>query len=131
MSQERKLTNIRRALAALQHSLAAPIEDDRDLAGIIKGFEIVYELCWTMLKGRLEQLGIPTQGPRDAVRKAWQNGLLPNDASIEDLWIEMIRDRNLTVHTYDEGFAREMVERIRSSYTPAFESLVESLSITP
>ena len=82
-----------------------------------------------MLKRKLEDLGIPSQGPRDALRKAWQNGLLSSDGHIEAVWIEMIRDRNLTVPTYDEGFAPEMVGRIRLSYTPAFESLWNSLTL--
>lgn len=125
MTDQRKRQNLVRAFDALQRSLSTPIEDERDLAGIIKSFEIVYELSWTMLKHKLEYSGIVTQGPRDAIRKAWQNDMLPVES--ESTWTDMIRDRNLTVHTYDEGFAREMVTRIRTMYFPAFENLLSIL----
>jgi len=35
----------------------------------------------------------------------------------------MIADRNLTVHTYDQGLAKQMGGRIRKNYHPAFNSL--------
>ena len=116
-----KQLNFTKALAALQRSIAKPITDERDLAGIIKGFEIVYELSWTLLKLTLQESGLEAAGPRDVFRSAWQNGILNIDS--ESIWLGMIKDRNLTVHTYDEHFAREMVQRIIQTYTPAFESL--------
>jgi nucleotidyltransferase substrate binding protein (TIGR01987 family) len=62
--------------------------------------------------------GAEAQGPKDVFRKAWQLGLLKHGT--EASWLKMIEDRNLTVHTYDETFAREMVERIRNIYFEAF-----------
>jgi nucleotidyltransferase substrate binding protein (TIGR01987 family) len=120
-----KRENFEKALAALQKSISMPIEDERDLAGIIKSFEIVYELSWILLKVTLRESGIEAAGPRDVIKAAWQSGFL--EVETESVWLSMIKDRNLTVHTYDEKFARMMVERIMEQYTPAFQTLSQFL----
>ena len=120
-----KRENFEKALAALQKSISMPIEDERDLAGIIKSFEIVYELSWILLKVTLRESGIEAAGPRDVIKAAWQSGFLEVEAV--SVWLSMIKDRNLTVHTYDEKFARMMVERIMEQYTPAFQTLSQFL----
>jgi len=119
--KQSKRDNFEKALASLHRSISKPIEDERDLAGIIKGFEIVYELSWTILKVALRDTGLEATGPRDVIKSAWQIGFLNSDT--ETAWLNMIKDRNLTVHTYDEIFAREMVQRITQQYMPAFQTL--------
>ncbi|MEN9809110.1 MAG: Nucleotidyltransferase substrate binding protein like [Pseudomonadota bacterium] len=37
------------------------------------------------------------------------------------------RDRNLTVHTYDEAFALQMAERIEKQYTALFDVFLSRL----
>lgn len=127
--RQSKRDNFEKALATLHRSISKPIEDERDLAGIIKGFEIVYELSWTILKKTLRESGLEAAGPRDVIRAAWQIGFLKVET--EATWLNMIKDRNLTVHTYDETFAREMVQRIIAQYTPAFQSLSLFLGTLP
>lgn len=41
---ERKINNLKKALKSLEESLDSPITEARDMAGIIKNFEFVYEL---------------------------------------------------------------------------------------
>ncbi len=127
--KQSKRDNFEKALATLHRSISKPIEDERDLAGIIKGFEIVYELSWTILKTTLRESGLEAAGPRDVIRAAWQIGFLKVET--EATWLNMIKDRNLTMHTYDETFAREMVQRIIAQYTPAFQSLSLFLGTLP
>jgi nucleotidyltransferase substrate binding protein (TIGR01987 family) len=111
---------------SLEKALASPVTEERDLAGIIKSFEFCYELSWTSLKECLVSQGAEVQGPKDVFRRAWQLGLLKHGA--EEMWVKMIEDRNLTVHTYDEVFAREMVERIRDLYFEGFVSVRDYVS---
>ncbi len=120
-----KLINLARAVATLEKALSTPVTEERDLAGIIKSFEYSYELAWTTLKATLEAQGQESQGPRDVIKRSWQIGLLK--IATERVWLKMIEDRNLTVHTYDEIFAREMAKRIQEDYLPAFLALKEFL----
>ena len=119
-----KSDNLRRAVVNLQNALADPIERDRDLGGIIKAFECAYELAWTCTKAHLTEQGHDSQGARDVFRTAWRLGMLPGE---DDLWFEMLVHRNLTVHTYDPIFARQLVELIRGRYTPALIQLATQL----
>lgn len=122
-----KLDNLRRALTALNTSLITPVTEARDLSGIIKDFEIAYELGWKALKLGLEDAGHPTSSAREAFEQAYQLGWLAD----EDVWLAMIRDRNLTVHTYNETFARQLEQRIRATYAPALNELQERLAQEP
>lgn len=119
-----KKSNLLKAFQTLEESLATPILTRRDLSGVIKDFELVYELSWKVLKNYLEISGHQTQNARQAFATAYQLGLLKD----ENVWLQIINDRNMTVHVYDEKFAREMVNRIQTLYFKAFEALVAVVS---
>jgi nucleotidyltransferase substrate binding protein (TIGR01987 family) len=110
--------NLKKAFASLDESLQDPVVKARDLSGIIKDFELVYELSWKVLKKYLEQNGIQSKSPRDVFTQAYKNHCIDQDK----LWVSMIEDRNLAVHVYDKEQAKELVQRIRALYFPLFES---------
>ena len=119
----RAVGNFRRALAALDRSVAAPVTEPRDLSGIVKDFELLYELSWKTLKKVLEEAGHSPGTAREVYEVAYATGFIHDESG----WIEMIDDRNRTVHTYNEGFARELAGRIRDRYLPLFQALSEKL----
>lgn len=63
-------------------------------------------------------------GSRDAVREAFDKGLL----EAGDGWMEMIKSRNQTLHTYNQKIADAIVERILKSYFQLFESFSVRMS---
>jgi nucleotidyltransferase substrate binding protein (TIGR01987 family) len=109
-------TNLKKAYASLQRSLSTPVTEPRDLSGIIKDFEMVYELSWKVLKRRLADDGTSTQGPKDVFTKAYQLGYIAD----EERWLGMIADRNQANHVYDEAQARTIVDRVRQTYADLF-----------
>lgn len=115
------LLNLAKVVSNLDVSLSSPITEQRDLSGIIKDFELAYELSWKVLRTLLTIKGHETEGARDVFKKCYQLGIL-ND---EEIWLSIIEDRNATVHTYDETKAKQMVERIRKSYQGAFDTLLQ------
>ena len=118
------LSNFKLALKALITAAQTPVTEPRDLAGIIKDFELTYELAWKTLKKFLELQGHETSSAKDVISQAYQLQYI----SDQKIWLSIIQDRNLTVHTYDEGFALEMVNRIKTQYVSEFESLFKILS---
>ena len=54
----------------------------------------------------------------------FQSGLSAGWINEEDLWIQMLDDRNVTSHTYDEPIAVEIYEHIKN-YFPEFKKLSE------
>lgn len=120
--------NFLRALATLGRGVALSHQrslNELEQQGLIQGFEFTHELAWNVLKDFLENQGIMGLiGSRDATRSAFQNGLLVDG----DIWMDMIRARNLTSHTYQLEIATEIVGDIRSKYYPAFEQLAQALA---
>lgn len=111
--------NFHRALENLRRSLASPITEPRDLSGIIKDFEMAYELSWKVMKKALLNQGHQTLGAKDVFTRAFQLGVIDS----QHPWLQMIEDRNQTSHVYDEASAGQIVERIRSTYLALFDGL--------
>ncbi len=92
-----------RAVKRLADALAQPKNEFiRDSA--IQRFAFTFELTWKVLKRYLAVLGVEVRSPRDAIRGAFEQGLIPDDP----VWLSMIELRNLTSHTYDEKVAERI-----------------------
>lgn len=74
----------------------------------IQRFEFSIELFWRVLQAALLREGVAVASPRAALRGAYAQGWLAEEA----VWIGMIEDRNRTSHTYREELAREIFARL-------------------
>ena len=119
----RKTENFLRAMESLEDAIALPVQNQRDMAGIIQNFEFVYELGWKMLKERLEEQGIIANSPKEVLEKAYQVKFIEE----ENLWLEIIKARNLSTHTYDRELAEKLVLDIKSKFMKAFLNLKNSI----
>ena len=99
--------------------------NDFEADGLIQRFEFTFELAWKLMKSYAEFQGIDKEimGSRDAIRWAFENKII-NDSGI---WMEMVKRRNDTSHTYDEETAAEVVIRIKDSYYQAFMALYDRM----
>lgn len=80
-------------------------------AGVIKNFEISYELCWKSIQRWLQHNYISTEAefPRtrkDLFRMAATTHLIDNP----EAWFEYGDARNLSSHVYDEDTAAEVYQ---------------------
>ncbi len=91
--------------------------------GLVQRFEYTFELSWKTLKDFLESKGVVTQFPREAIKEAFASGVLAGG----EAWIDMLDNRNLMSHTYQEDVFREVVDKIHRIYFPAITQLVEYL----
>lgn len=119
------LQNLRLAFASLEQFLTEPIRSNRDRAGVIQAFEFTYELAWKTFQKIAQEEGLRVATPRQAFSSALQAGYIPPEE--EETWIGMMRDRNLTSHTYHESLATEIVERIQTAYFPVFKTTMHRL----
>ncbi len=106
------LHNLEKALSRLKEALAEPIDNEIVIDGTIQRFEFCIELFWKTLKRLLLFEGIETKTPRETLKQAYQIGWL-ND---ETAWLEMLKDRNLTSHIYDEVMAGEIFNHIHKNF---------------
>ncbi len=128
---KQRFDNYLRAFEILRR--AVDLARQRDLSeleqqGLIQGFEFTHELAWNVLKDYLEETGISgIVGSKGATREAFKNGLIVDGES----WMEMIKARNLSSHTYNQDIAEEVVTDILSRFFPAFEQLTATFSALP
>lgn len=93
--------------------------------GLIQGFEYTHELSWKVIKDYLEEHGITGLiGSKDSIREAFKIGLISDG----DIWMDMIKGRNLSSHTYDSDLAEELYELITKNYYPVFENFTKKFT---
>lgn len=111
------------ALERLKEILAVPTDHIGRLDALIQRFEFCYELSWKALRAALELYGHDAPSPRQCFQKAYAMGWLDD----ETLWLRMMTDRNMTVHTYREDRAQDIATRI-PEYRAALCKLCDRLS---
>ena len=115
-----RFQNYSKAIKLLEDALKIDNPDFTQKAGIIQFFEMSFELSWNLLKDYLEMQGfIDVKTPREAINKAFEIGLIENG----HVWMDLLSDRNLTSHTYEEAKANEVEKLIHFKYFPILKSL--------
>lgn len=97
--------------AAVELSSQRPL-NALEQQGMVQSFEYTHELSWNVLRDYLKDQGNQQlYGSKDTVREAFAVGLVRDG----ETWMEMIRDRNLSSHTYNVEVANAIVERVINS----------------
>ncbi|MCK5521534.1 MAG: nucleotidyltransferase substrate binding protein [Thiomargarita sp.] len=118
-----RFSNYKKALVQLEN--AVKITKERELSdlekqGIIQTFEYTHELALNTLKDYLEYQGNNSiKGSRDATREAFKVALISDG----EIWMDMIKSRNKSSHTYNEEMADDIVTAVINSYYPLFIEL--------
>ena len=95
--------------------------------GIIGQFHLTFELSWKALREVLLLHGVneaASGSPREILKAAFKFRFI----SDEELWLEMLKRRNETIHIYNAALAEEFVALIFGKYIAAFTTLREELS---
>ncbi|WP_321298674.1 nucleotidyltransferase substrate binding protein [Marinifilum fragile] len=116
---KQRYQNFEKAFRVLDKTMQIEAPSEIEIMAIIQAFELTFELSWKMMKDYLESEGFAPKSPRETIKQAFQIELF-GDAHV---WMDALKDRNLTVHTYDEVFAQEMNDKIKNNYYPAIRDL--------
>jgi nucleotidyltransferase substrate binding protein (TIGR01987 family) len=121
---KQRFYNYQKALAQLTKFIEKGELSELEEQGIIKAFEYTYELAWKVIKDYYEEQGeVSIQGSRDALRLAFQRGLITDG----DNWMNMIKSRIASVHTYNLEVARQINQDIHDIYFQLFIELKEKM----
>ena len=121
---KQRFQNFEKAMGHLSGALEIEQPDLLQKAGIIQFFEMCYELAWNTLKDYLEEQGFTDiKSPRSVLKKAYEVELIAEGHE----WMELLTDRNLTAHTYDDKKATEVEMLIKHKYFPLFRQLYDTL----
>ena len=126
-----RFDNFKRSLKQLDNAMVINAEralNELEKQGVIQAFEYNYELAWNLIKDFYEYQGgegaLGIQGSRDAFKLAFKRGLIVKG----DTWMDMIKSRQLTSHTYNEDVSAKVLKDIVERYYPEFVALKETLN---
>ncbi|MCL2557869.1 MAG: nucleotidyltransferase substrate binding protein [Treponema sp.] len=124
---KQRFANYKKALATVK--TAVELVKSRELnslekQGAVKSFEFTFELAWNTMKDYLEAQGIADIiGSKSAIRHAFSNGILEDG----QVWMDMVKSRNISSHTYDEATAQALLERTTGVFYDAFAALEQKM----
>jgi len=121
MSYEKFVTACERLREVIEQNPLTEILRD----STIKRFEFTYELCWKTLKLYYKEKGKDLRYPKDAFQEAFNDGLIED----EQLFLEILKDRNQTVHVYSQEDIEKIYAHIVSGYWGAFSGLLVKLKL--
>jgi nucleotidyltransferase substrate binding protein (TIGR01987 family) len=84
----------------------------------VKRFEFTYEMSWRALKRYLDFVGMDVKNPRATFKEAYLQEIIDE----ENIWLDMIEQRNLSSHIYDEYEISDIVNKVEF-YKNAFIKL--------
>ena len=124
-----RFDNFNKTLKGLQKAIDEYQENTEDEVvklGMIKFFEMTYDLAWLTIKDYYEDQGeTGIQGSKDAIKLSSGRGLIHQEQD----WFDMIDSRKLSVHTYDANTANEVVSDIVETYIGLFIQLQTRLQL--
>jgi len=101
-------SDLKKAVNKLEQAALLPASEiNRDAT--IKRFEFCFELCWKLMQAILQENGIEAYGPKGSIREAAKLGLIDNPK----IWLEFLKARNLTSHTYEEDVAEKVYNKVK------------------
>ena len=110
----------------LKHADEQKLDNAFILCGIKDKFCLQFELGWKLLKELLTYEGraeAATGSPREIIKAAYA----VYDFMDETVWLDMLRDRNLSTHIYDGEEVRRLAGRVIDRYIPAFERMRDAV----
>lgn len=114
-------TKLSNALKRLEEVIKDPIDAHKAIVdATIQRFEFTFELFWKWLRRIICERGIEVNFPKDVLREAYKAKMIDD----EEIWLKMLRDRNLTSHTYNEDLAMSIYKDIKI-YAPLIREVFE------
>ena len=128
MSRERFIERQMSAKESVGRLVEAVSLEKSDIVrdAVIQRFEFTFEAVWKCLQIFLEHQGHECPGSRTVIRKAYAERLIssPEEA---DIWFQMVEDRNLTSHAYDEELSEQIYANIVAKYVPLLQVMATKI----
>ncbi len=114
---KQRFHNLTKAFLFLERATKQTSFNELEAAGLVQSFEFTFELTWKTLKDYLSEQAFVVLSPRDTIKQAFQSGYLKDG----HIWMEMLEQRNLLTHTYNEEQAKAATKLICETYFPAIK----------
>lgn len=121
-----RFENLTKAVGRLQEALCGIAHEPNNhlyQIALIGAFQFTFELSWKTIKDYLAYNGVQASMPREVIKLAFHHQLIQDG----QVWIDMLEDRNLMAHVYQEQAAITAGKNIRERYAPAIEKIYNDL----
>jgi len=119
-----RYANFTKAYAQFQRALADYEKlTELEKEGFIQRYEYTFELAWKTLKDYLASQNIPVLYPREVIKAAFHHELIRDG----ELWMDMLEQRNVIAHTYDEVRFQKALVKIKDEYASALAEVYTEL----
>ena len=98
-------------------------KDNLGRDGVIQRFEFTFELLWKSLRLFLLDEGIITKSPKESLKEGFKFGLIKD----EEIFLDMLEDRNQTSHIYSEEVSKEIFKRIKTRYLNPLKKILNEI----
>jgi len=123
----REIENFQKALLRLKQAVQV-LESDNNMITdcIIYRFCCTCILMYEMLKKYMEHQGLDLEfaDAKTVLKEAYANHLINN----QEVWLNMMNDRNTTSHMYDKKIADRIVKSIITLYVKEFDELLNKIN---
>lgn len=119
---KQRFENFDKAFLRLDEALkvtAAYPQDRLYAIALVGAFQFTFELAWKTLKDYLQYAGVDTSLPRDVIKQAFHYQIISDG----QLWIDMLADRNIMAHVYQENKALVVINNIRDKYAQGIKQV--------
>ena len=124
-----RFNSFEHALQRLEEACERDAYDLLERAGLIKTFEICFELAWKVLKDFLSHDGYGARTPRAVVRTSFDAGYLAEDEC--EVMLRALDSRNLLRHAYSAQAALQAEELIKELFYPTLCQIYATLTAGP
>ena len=122
-----KYQNFVSNLEVLRKAPEQDLQNEFVQSGIIDKFTMQFELAWKLLQKTLAHEGVlegTIGSPRGIIKSAYS----VYDFVDEEVWLQMLEDRNLAEHVYDANLAERLTNQIIDAYIDVFNQMLVSLN---
>jgi len=122
----KRLAQIRGDFKSALRRLDEALKDaktDLEVDGAIQRFEFTFELIWKLLRLFLEDQGIICRTPKACLKEAYRIGVIDDEVTL----LNILDDRNMSVHIYDKETSRKIFKRVKTKYIKEFKKVFEKV----
>ncbi len=110
---ENKVLEWEKALITLKNAIETESINELERDGAIQRFEYCFELSWKVLKIIIkDQNSLDILTPKEVFKISFKTGLIKNEL----IWDDILKKRNVSVHTYVESLAKSLFSLLPTYY---------------
>lgn len=122
----KRFESYKRSLDSLVEARERDMADSFVLSGTSAKFSITFDLAWKVMKDILVQhyaiVDFVAGSPKEVLKTAFRTEIISND-----VWMEMLKVRNMLTHDYDGDIVKQMCKKIVNEYIDEFYELRKSI----